>query len=88
MYEAAFIHAGSSPLYNGDTCIVVFARDESGVLGEACGVRNLPDTVTSPSDPHVTEALREMGYRPSNGACGPCVIKDEAGWRMLVMPAI
>ncbi len=82
------MHGGGSPLYNGDTCLIVFARDEYGTLGDACGVRVLPDTVNSPSDPVVTDALYDMGYTRSEGPSGPCVIKDGAGWRMLVVPLI
>lgn len=88
MYEAAFLHGSSSPLYNGDTCLIVFIRDDQGALGDACGYAVLPDVVLSPSDPEVADALDEMGYAVSQGASGPCVIRGGAGWRMLVSPRV
>lgn len=88
MFEAAFLHGHSSPLYNGDTCLIVFARNEHGGLGDACAYRHLSDGVTGPTDPRVEEALHDMGYTLSKGASGPCVIRDGAGWRMLVKPLL
>jgi hypothetical protein len=88
IYEATFLRGKGSPLYNGGPRLMIFARNEHGALMTAVATRDLPDWVIDPTEPEVEETLRDMGYTRSNGASGPCLIEDGAGWRMLVQPTM
>jgi hypothetical protein len=86
MYEAVFLHARACPLYNGDTRIIVFERDDAGEIRRALGTRVLPDDVTEPTDVAVEKALAEMGCAVSRAEGDALVAQGLAGWRMLVKP--
>jgi hypothetical protein len=88
VYEAIFLHGRVSPLYNGDTCLVVFELDEVCAPLRTVGWRVLSDEVTEPTDVAVEEALHDLGYAVSRAASGPAIVRDGAGWRMLVVPSL